>query len=64
MTEITKRAPEEMAALIKAAAAVDVSIGREEAGAVAQRWSAGVKNFDRSPGGFTVADAADALEGV
>lgn len=64
LTEITKREPEEMAALIKAVAAVDVTIGREEAEKAAQRWSAGVKNFDRSPGGFTVADAADALAGI
>ena len=54
----------EMAARIKAAARVDVSIGREEAESVAQRWSAGVRNFDRSPGGFTAADAADALAGI
>ena len=61
---ITRCEASDMAAKIKAAAAVDVSVGREEADAVAQRWSAGVKNFDRSPGGFTVADAADALAGV
>ena len=64
LTAITQRAPEAMAARIKAAAAVDVTIGREEAETVARRWEAGVKNFDRSPGGFTVADAADALAGV
>ena len=64
LTEITKREPMEMAALIKKAAAVDVEIGREEAESVAQRWSAGVKNFDRSPGGFTVKDAADALVSI
>lgn len=61
---ITGYEASEMAARIKAAAAVDVSIGREEAETVAQRWSAGVKNFDRSPGGFTVADAANALTRV
>lgn len=52
------------AARIKESAAVSVTIGREEAETVSQRWSAGVKNFDRSPGGFTAADAADALMGV
>ena len=64
ISAVTGFAPEEMAARVKAAAAVDVSIGREEAEAVARRWSAGVKNFDRSPGGFTAADAADALAGI
>lgn len=50
-----------IASLVRNAAAVDVKIGREEAYAVAERWRAGVKNFDRSPGGFTVEDAAEAL---
>ena len=49
---------------IKRAASVNVTIRKEEAERVAQRWSAGVKNFDRSPGGFTVEDAADALAGI
>ena len=64
ITAITNREPDELAAMIKAAAAVDVKIGREEAENVAQRWTAGVKNFDRSPGGFTVEDAANALMGI
>ena len=38
-----------------------ITIGREEALAAAERWKTGVKNFDRSPGGFTWEDAADAL---
>lgn len=64
MEAVTKRGSAETAALIKAAAAVNASIGREEAETAAQRWSGGVKNFDRSPGGFTVADAAQALTSI
>ena len=62
--EITGCDAAAFAAKIKQAAAVSVSIDREEAERVAQRWSAGVKNFDRSPGGFTVEDAALALAGL
>ena len=62
--EITGCEATEFAMKIKRAAAVDVAIGREEAEAAAQRWSAGVKNFDRSPGGFTVEDAVNALVSI
>ena len=64
IAEATGCPPETLAQRVRAAAAVNVSIGKEEAETAAQRWRAGVKNFDRSPGGFTVADAAAALESI
>lgn len=50
-----------LCALLAPAVRFDFTVDRAEAEAVAARWQAGVKNFDRSPGGFTAADAADAL---
>ena len=43
------------------ALAFDFRFDRAEAETIAARWENGVKNFDRSPGGFTARDAADAL---
>jgi hypothetical protein len=39
----------------------DFEITSAEAEQAAARWAGGVKNFDRSPGGFSAADAARAL---
>lgn len=38
----------------------DFSISEAEAREVAKRWENGIKNFDRSPGGFTCEDAVEA----
>ena len=51
----------ELCGLLAPAIRFNFSVGEEEARATAKRWAAGVKNFDRSPGGFTARDAAAAL---
>lgn len=49
---------------LRKSAGVNIKIEKKDADAIAQRWSAGVKNFDRSPGGFTVRDAAEVLASI
>ena len=49
---------------VKRASSVDIKISLDEAEKAAARWSAGVKNFDRSPGGFTCEDAVAALTSI
>lgn len=51
----------ELCGLLAPACRFDFTVTRAEADAVATRWKASVKNFDRSPGGFTAEQAADAL---
>lgn len=46
---------------IRKACDLNICIDKESAAAVALRWAGGVKNFDRSPGGFTYKDAEEAL---
>lgn len=43
---------------------VDVSYSEEDAAEVSLRWINGVKNFDRSPGGFSYKDAEQALKSL
>ena len=40
---------------------IDIKISQEEAKCVSSRWESGVKNFDRTPGGFTYLHAEKAL---
>lgn len=54
----------ELIAVLNAKLKFDFSISAEEAEAVALRWKDGVKNFDRSPGGFDYAEAAKVLQTV
>ena len=46
---------------VSALADVSVRISREEASCISLRWKSGVKNFDRTPGGYTSEDAEKAL---
>lgn len=46
---------------IKSYVNVALPVSAEEIKQVALRWKDGVRNFDRSPGGFSYKDAADAL---
>ncbi len=50
--------------IIRSKLKFDFKISSEEADSAAVRWDAGVRNFDRSPGGFTSKDAALALIGI
>lgn len=43
---------------------VRITVSAEQAAAFAERWSGSVKNFVRTPGGFTPQDAAQALSGL
>lgn len=52
---------EVLSAKLRNAINLGISIPTEEAQDAAQRWKDGVANFNRSPGGFTYIDAADAL---
>ncbi|MBR3768563.1 MAG: iron-containing alcohol dehydrogenase [Clostridia bacterium] len=46
---------------VKKLSAVKVSFSRKDAEETSLRWKNGVKNFDRSPGGFSYIDAKEAL---
>lgn len=46
---------------LKTAAGVSLNLTESEAEKVSLRWKNGVKNFDRSPGGFTYEDCVNAL---
>ena len=43
---------------------IDINVTEEQIDQVALRWKDGVKNFDRTPGGFTYIDAAAVLKSV
>ncbi len=43
---------------------VNVKVSKEEIDEISLRWKDGVKNFDRTPGGFTYIDAAEALKSI
>lgn len=40
---------------------VKIVISKESASRIAERWKSGIKNFDRTPGGFSADEAIDAL---
>lgn len=50
-----------LANIVKSKIKFDFVISQEEAESAALRWKDGVRNFDRSPGGFDYTDAAKAL---
>lgn len=52
----------ELSAIIKSKLKFDFTISADEAEKVALRWKDGVKNFNRSPGGFDYMQAAEALK--
>ncbi len=52
---------ETLSRAVRKLADVNVSISREEASRISLRWKNGVKNFDRTPGGFTFEDAEKSL---
>lgn len=53
-----------LAEIIKQAANINIKLSEEEAHQISLRWKNGVKNFDRSPGGFTLGDCVDALKNL
>lgn len=52
---------EQLSEIIKKAADIKITLNENEATQISQRWKNGVKNFDRSPGGFTFEDCVYAL---
>ncbi len=52
---------EKLSEIIKQAANINIKLSENEARQISLRWKNGVKNFDRSPGGFTYEDCVDAL---
>ncbi len=52
---------EDLCSAVKSLADVKISVAEAEIKEVALRWKTPVKNFDRSPGGFSYKDAAEAL---
>ncbi len=49
---------------IKKHSQLNVKVSADEIDSVSLRWKDGVKNFDRTPGGFTYTEAADALKAI
>ena len=45
-------------------AGFDVKVSEGEIDEIALRWENGVKNFDRTPGGFSFTEAAQALKEI
>lgn len=58
---VTGKSADEIARCIKNRVSLDFTISAAEAEKAALRWKDGIKNFDRSPGGFTYEDAGRAL---
>lgn len=52
---------DKLSEIIKQAADIRISLDENEAKRISQRWKNGVKNFDRSPGGFAFDDCVNAL---
>ena len=55
---------EKLAEIIKQAACININLTENEARQISLRWKNGVKNFDRSPGGFSCEDCVDALMNI
>ena len=51
----------ELISSVRKLADISISATEAEIAQVAARWKNGVKNFDRSPGGFSYKDAEKAL---
>lgn len=47
---------------IKNRAKTDICLNQEEIETIAERWNCPIKNFDRTPGGYSYLDAVDALK--
>ncbi len=52
---------DELCKAVSKLADIKISVSPEEIKQIALRWKSGVKNFDRSPGGFSYKDAEQAL---
>lgn len=55
---------EKLTEIIKQAADVNIKLTEAQAQQISARWKNGVKNFDRSPGGFTFIDCVEALKAL
>lgn len=51
-----------MISFVKKLSSIEVSFSKKDAENVSQRWINGVKNFDRTPGGFSYKDAEHVLK--
>ena len=49
---------------VRKLSAIDVKVDEAEIDEISLRWKSGVKNFDRTPGGFTFEEAASALKEI
>ena len=61
ISEICGCSIEKLGNAVKNTAAVKVKISEAEADAAAVRWCGKIRNFERSPGGFSAVDAKEAL---
>ena len=55
---------EALISAVRRLSAIDVTVTAAEIDEASLRWKNGVKNFDRTPGGFTYEEAAAALKGI
>lgn len=53
---------EELITVIKNQTKITLKLKSEELESICQRWNCSIKNFDRTPGGFSYIDAMDALK--
>ena len=64
MLEIMNTDSDTLLRSIKKYSEIDVKVCRKEVSEIALRWQSGVKNFDRTPGGFTYVEAEEALSEI
>ena len=55
---------ETMLSAVRGLSAIDVKVSEEEIDEISLRWKNGVRNFDRTPGGFTYSEAGAALKSI
>lgn len=55
---------EKLISSVRKLSGIDVKVSASEVDEISLRWKSGVKNFDRTPGGFTFDEAATALKEI